>query len=390
MLALRTERATAPLAFSAVAAAAILPVQCYFWDLGFRGLSAVGNLGVAVFEEAGARRRAVTSVFSLAQSFALFLGGQIAEWKTVRRPARCRQRKAPERMALAEGPAPAAGGGCVGLAGTFIVVLQPGADFLDELFLAAPVENGWWIVYTTADEPPHHFEYRLLRLVVAPLGRGGWRCLVGRDRYRSVPAGLGRDWNVMCVPGAAQAWQPSGAEVAQMIAEGEAFAATIIGAGGIGSAAVALPIVPLRGGLDAMPGEPLGGAAPVRRAAWAAPGPSAADAARDPGLGGQEAGAGLALGFGGGARGSVEASPDLMSEVLRLRSMFDDFRMGGDQDKAEGRAARGRKHQEASRTRHKKNKKAGSLRDRARAAPAAGGPRLRIARRTRSPCSGTA
>jgi len=121
-----------------------------------------------------------------------------------------------------------AGAGPGGLRGRFLVVQSATSSDLDEYFLAACVGVGPdWVAWTTADEPPHAFEFRLLALHGAGLAHGGFRLVDGTGADRTAPLGIQQTINVICDPHTFQPWAPSDADTASIIAEGTTLATSI-------------------------------------------------------------------------------------------------------------------------------------------------------------------
>ena len=177
-----------------------------------------------------------------------------------------------------------------GLAGSFVVV--PGADGWDEHLVVGDLPGSMSAVaLTTADEPPHSFVYREL-----PLMPGLFRRIVGVNAGRGpppVPPLAERDINWISTGVAA--WAPTPAQMAALLAEGQAMVQQVLACRHLHGPDVMLPGLPLASvpGVPGRGGGPAGATPPAAAglpagvphpmaAAPAAPPPAAAAPAPGP------------------------------------------------------------------------------------------------------------
>jgi hypothetical protein len=118
-------------------------------------------------------------------------------------------------MAVVAGGHPAVGvpGVAGGLAdgGVFVLTKAVGRDEFDEWYLAAPVGVlNRWIIYTTQDDPPYQFTFKLLELKIASPDEGGFVMMNGIGPGRTPSQGVGAlDVNYICNPADFQIWTPT-------------------------------------------------------------------------------------------------------------------------------------------------------------------------------------
>lgn len=175
-----------------------------------------------------------------------------------------------------------------------MVVLSVATEELDEYLPLVPISElgGWWIAYTTGEEPPHEFEYVAFRLGVAPLPLGCFR-IIGRSSSRRAPPGVTYDVNWVCAPPHYEKWMHTETELATLVADAHLFTATVAQGGGL--AASELRRVALRAGVSAMPeGEAVGSLPSAPPATVPTPTPASVT----PIPSAHEAAAGLGCGFG--------------------------------------------------------------------------------------------
>lgn len=161
-----------------------------------------------------------------------------------------------------------------------MVVAKPDTDELDEHSWERGPNSGEAVVFTTEDAPPHEFVHRTMALSAAPLAAGGHRLIAGTGANRRLL--LGCPWwgfNQVCAPDTGAIWAPTPAEVAQVQAECEFYAADVAGRRARGHAddlvgkvrlrgRAELPIAAPAGPMPAAPagssGDVLGGPCPRR------------------------------------------------------------------------------------------------------------------------------